>query len=50
VRLDTLLKLSGALGVPVTDLTSGISWAPSEQWLGCFFVIPQEADDAADEK
>lgn len=28
-RLDTLVKLAGALGVPVSALVEGISWDPT---------------------
>jgi DNA-binding XRE family transcriptional regulator len=41
-RLDTLMKLAGALGVPVGDLVAGIIWTPSEHRRGGFTVTPEE--------
>jgi transcriptional regulator with XRE-family HTH domain len=43
-RLDTLVKLAGALGVSVEELVEGISWAPSEQLAGGFAVTPRGGD------
>jgi transcriptional regulator with XRE-family HTH domain len=37
-RLDTLIKLAGALGVTPNDLVSGITWEPFEQRVGGFAV------------
>jgi transcriptional regulator with XRE-family HTH domain len=47
-RLDTLIKLAGALGVTLQDLLKGISWEPSMVSPGRFIVEPidGEADDA----
>ena len=30
-RLDTVIKLSGALGIPPAALIEGMSWEPAEQ-------------------
>ena len=47
-RLDTLIKLAGALGVTLQDLLAGIAWEPSIVSPGRFIVEPidGEADDA----
>jgi transcriptional regulator with XRE-family HTH domain len=39
-RLDTLIKLAGALGVTLQDLMKGISWEPSVLSPGRFVVEP----------
>ena len=41
-RLDTLVKLAGALGVTTNDLVDGITWEPYEQLAGGFVVTPRE--------
>jgi len=41
-RLETLVKLSGALGVTANDLVDGIAWEPYEQLSGGFAVTPEE--------
>jgi transcriptional regulator with XRE-family HTH domain len=41
-RLDTLVKLAGALGVTTNDLVDGITWEPYEQLAGGFAVTPRE--------
>jgi transcriptional regulator with XRE-family HTH domain len=35
-RLDTLIKLGGALGVPPEDLLDGLQWSPGEVAHGEF--------------
>lgn len=45
-RIDTLVKLSGALGVMPNDLLAGISWRPSESRPGAF-QEPEGASSAA---
>jgi transcriptional regulator with XRE-family HTH domain len=40
-RLDTLIKLAGALEVPVSALLDGISWDPSVTNAGGFEVTEQ---------
>ncbi len=35
-RIDTLVKLAGALGVTPADLLAGLSWEPGETVLGSF--------------
>lgn len=46
-RFDTLIKLAGALGVTLQDLTKGIAWEPSIVSPGRFLVEPidREAGD-----
>jgi transcriptional regulator with XRE-family HTH domain len=42
-RLDTLVKLAGALEVPVSALVEGIEWAPTVTRQGEFMVSdPQD--------
>jgi transcriptional regulator with XRE-family HTH domain len=37
-RIDTALKLCGALGVPLNDLIEGIDWTPGKSSRGTFSV------------
>ena len=37
-RLDTLVKISGALGIPPGELLEGISWSPIVSTPGAFRV------------
>lgn len=37
-RIDTAIKVAGALGVPLDDLTEGIDWSPGETRPGRFKV------------
>jgi transcriptional regulator with XRE-family HTH domain len=39
-RIDTLLKLAGALGVPPGELLDGISWSPGRLAEGAFSLTP----------
>lgn len=49
-RLDTLVKLAGALGVTVADLTAEISWDPGVPRPGTFVVGGRKGSaDAAEE-
>jgi transcriptional regulator with XRE-family HTH domain len=42
-RIDTLVKVAGALGVQPSELVDGIRWAPTETSGGEFsFVFPDE--------
>jgi transcriptional regulator with XRE-family HTH domain len=41
-RIDTLVKLAGALGVPVSELTEGIEWSPGSATVGEFSVAAGE--------
>jgi transcriptional regulator with XRE-family HTH domain len=43
-RLETLVKLAGALGVTTNDLVEGIAWEPFEQLSGGFAVSPDAGD------
>jgi transcriptional regulator with XRE-family HTH domain len=46
-RLDTLVKVVGALGVTANDLVDGITWEPYEQLVGGFAVSPDLGTDDA---
>jgi transcriptional regulator with XRE-family HTH domain len=46
-RLDTLIKLAGALGVTANDLVAGIVWEPFEQRAGGFAVSVEEEEEEA---
>jgi transcriptional regulator with XRE-family HTH domain len=37
-RIDTVVKLAGALSVPPGDLLKGVAWTPGTQRLGRFRV------------
>jgi transcriptional regulator with XRE-family HTH domain len=42
-RIDTLVKIAGALQIPASELVDGIRWAPTETSGGEFsFVFPGE--------
>ncbi|HEX3174353.1 MAG TPA: helix-turn-helix transcriptional regulator [Solirubrobacterales bacterium] len=42
-RIDTLVKIAGALQLPTSKLVDGIRWAPAETSGGEFsFVFPEE--------
>jgi transcriptional regulator with XRE-family HTH domain len=43
-RVDTLVKLAGALAVPVEELLEGIAWRPSTDSAGSFALLPAEPD------
>ena len=44
-RLDTLVKLAGALGLTPNDLLDGVTWEPSVQRPGEFRVGPVNGGD-----
>jgi len=41
-RIDTLLKIAGALEIPPGDLFEGLSWTPGTRTSGQFQVRPPE--------
>lgn len=43
-RLDTLLKLSGALEVEMGELVEGLAWTPSDPRIGSFKVDGQDVE------
>jgi transcriptional regulator with XRE-family HTH domain len=43
-RLDTALKLAGALGVGVAELLDGVDWEPAERAPGGFRVTGREGE------
>jgi len=44
-RLDTVIKLAGALGVGVEELAEGMSWEPAE-WASGGFKVDGREDEA----
>jgi transcriptional regulator with XRE-family HTH domain len=45
-RIDTLVKLAGALQVPTDALVEGIDWRPGSATLGQFSVATKVGEDA----
>lgn len=43
-RIDTLVKVAGALGVSPDELLTGIEWSPGSATIGEFSVATAEAD------
>ncbi|MBS1846223.1 MAG: helix-turn-helix transcriptional regulator [Actinobacteria bacterium] len=43
-RLETPVRLAGALGVTTNDLVEGIAWEPFEQLSGGFAISPDVVD------
>jgi len=41
-RIDTLVKLAGALDVPPSELIEGIGWSPGSTTAGQFMPAPQQ--------
>ncbi|HEX5713745.1 MAG TPA: helix-turn-helix transcriptional regulator [Solirubrobacterales bacterium] len=41
-RIDTLMKLSGALAIAPSELLDGIEWAPGHTTYGQFTVAPPD--------
>jgi transcriptional regulator with XRE-family HTH domain len=39
-RIDTLVKLAGALSIPPSELIEGIGWTPGNVTVGSFSVAP----------
>jgi len=35
-KIDTAIKLAGAVNVPLAELTEGITWRPGRSEAGCF--------------
>lgn len=44
-RIDTLIKLAGALGVTADDLLDGLDWTPSDPRVGQFTVRDDRGGD-----
>lgn len=40
-RIDTLVKLAGALGVSPCELIEGIEWSPGSTMTGQFMLAPK---------
>lgn len=45
-RIDTLVKLAGALSIPPEELLDGIDWQPGSRQRGGFGIAPRERDAA----
>ncbi|MFI5025399.1 MAG: helix-turn-helix domain-containing protein [Solirubrobacterales bacterium] len=45
-RIDTLVKLAGALGVSADALVEGIDWRPGSATIGEFSVAAKVAEEA----
>jgi transcriptional regulator with XRE-family HTH domain len=43
-RIDTLVKLAGALSIPPGDLLDGLAWTPAVSTSGRFGPAPVEPD------
>ncbi len=41
-RIDTLIKLAGALAIPPSELIEGIEWTPGNATRGSFSTPPAE--------
>jgi transcriptional regulator with XRE-family HTH domain len=46
-RIDTLVKLAGALGVPPGDLLDGLDWSPGDPRAGRFTVRDASVEGSA---
>ena len=42
-RIDTVVKLAGAMGIPTTELIAGIEWRPGTTQAGAF--VPTEDEE-----
>jgi transcriptional regulator with XRE-family HTH domain len=47
-RIDTLVKLAGALGVPPAELIEGIDWTPASVTAGSFSLDRRDAGRGSD--
>jgi transcriptional regulator with XRE-family HTH domain len=43
-RIDTIIKLAGALEIPLDELIEGIGWSPGSTVAGAFSVPERSAD------
>lgn len=43
-RIDTIIKLAGALEIPIEQLIEGIGWSPGSTNLGSFSLPGRSAD------
>ena len=41
-RVDTLIKLAGAMEIPPSDLLQGMDWTPGGPRIGTFRLSPSE--------
>lgn len=42
-RIDTAVKLAGAVGVPIAELLGDIEWTPGSLTPGSFTVTPEDS-------
>jgi transcriptional regulator with XRE-family HTH domain len=45
-RIDTAIKLAGALGLPLASLVEGIDWQPGSTQAGAFSLAVESPDGA----
>ena len=48
-RIDTLIKLAGALGLPPEKLLKGMAWAPPRDRGGRLVLTPADRDPGLDD-
>ena len=46
-RIDTVIKVAGALSISATELIEGIRWSPGRTTAGSFSVEPEKEDEPA---
>jgi transcriptional regulator with XRE-family HTH domain len=46
-RIDTVIKVAGALSISATELIDGIRWSPGKTTVGSFSVEPDKKDEPA---
>lgn len=50
IRIDTLMKIAGALEVSPCDLLSGLEWTPGSMQVGSFRTKPDEKEQGTKAK
>lgn len=45
-RIDTVIKLAGALEIPLDELIKGIDWSPGSTNVGSFSVRPDSGPES----
>jgi transcriptional regulator with XRE-family HTH domain len=46
-RIDTVIKIAGALEIPLDELIEGIGWSPGSTKVGSFSVKPGSAPESS---
>ena len=49
-RIDTVVKLAGAMQIPTTDLIAGIEWQPGTTQAGAFMPMTDDKEGGLDER